>query len=163
MIETAIFAAGCFWNVDSAFRQVKGIISTTVGYTGGTVESPTYKEVCTGKTGHVEAVKVEYNPDLISYKDLLEIFWAIHDPTQLNMQWPDIGTQYRSVIFYLTETQRRLASSSKEKLEKSRTFSRPIVTEILSAKPFYRAEEYHQNYYEKNKIIKTCHFCRNLI
>ncbi len=161
MTETAIFAAGCFWGVESAFRQIEGVTDTTVGYTGGNYENPSYKIVCNGKTGHAEAVKVEYDPEKISYDDLLEVFWAIHDPTQKNMQWPDIGTQYRSAIFYLDETQKQKAIASKVQLEKNHTFPRPIATEITPAKEFYPAEDYHQNYYDKNGIVKTCPICIN--
>jgi peptide-methionine (S)-S-oxide reductase len=161
MTETAIFAAGCFWGVESAFRQIEGVTDTTVGYTGGNYEDPSYKIVCNGKTGHAEAVKVEYDPEKISYDDLLEVFWAIHDPTQKNMQWPDIGTQYRSAIFFLDETQKQKAIASKVQLEKNHIFPRPIVTEISPAKEFYPAEDYHQNYYQKNGIEQTCPICIN--
>lgn len=157
--EKATFAAGCFWGVEAAFRQFlnKGIISTRVGYTGGHTKNPTYREVCSHTTGHAEAVEVEFDPTKISYQDLLDIFWSIHDPTTLNRQGPDVGDQYRSAIFYHSEEQRRLAEESKQRLEESKRFSRPIVTEILPAQEFYEAEDYHQQYYEKKGIVPTCH------
>src|SRR5262250_2149334 len=139
----ATFAAGCFWGVEDAFRQVKGVTSTTVGYTGGTTKNPTYKEVCTDRTGHAEAVEVEFDPARVTYQDLLTVFWKSHDPTTLNRQGPDVGTQYRSAIFFHSPEQETLARTSKERLEKSGRFSRPIVTEILPASEFHRAEEYH--------------------
>ena len=152
MEKTATFAAGCFWGVEDAFRQVKGVTATEVGYTGGTKESPTYKEVCTGRTGHAEAVKVTYDPDVVSYEDLLDIFWSNHDPTQLNRQGPDFGTQYRTEIFVLDDEQKQAAVSSKQELEASGRFRRPIVTAISAASTFWRAEEYHQQYFEKQGI-----------
>ncbi len=147
--EKATFGAGCFWGVEAAFRQVKGVTSTSVGYMGGTLENPTYKDVCTDRTGHAEVVDVLYDPATVSYEGLLEVFWSIHDPTTLNRQGPDRGTQYRSVIFYHTPVQEAAARASKEKLQRSGIFKRPIVTQIEPAKEFYRAEEYHQQYYEK--------------
>lgn len=149
MTEKATFAAGCFWGVEAAFRQLDGVVSTQVGYTGGTTESPTYKRVCSGKTGHAEAVEVTYDPSRIAYEDLLEAFWKAHDPTQLNRQGWDVGSQYRSGIFYHSEQQAEVARASKAALEGSGAFKRPIATEIQAAGPFYRAEEYHQQYYEK--------------
>lgn len=150
MTETATFAAGCFWGVEASFRRVKGVISTRVGYTGGTTDHPTYREVCTGRTGHAEAVEITFDPAVISYRELLDVFWSIHDPTQLNRQGPDTGTNYRSVIFYHTGTQKLLAKESKEHLQASRRFgSRRIVTEIVAAEVFWPAEEYHQQYFEK--------------
>lgn len=146
----ATFAAGCFWGVEETFRHLEGVVNTTVGYTGGTSPNPTYKQVCTGKTGHAEAVLVEYNPDVISYEQLLQAFWKCHDPTQVNRQGPDVGTQYRSVIFYHDEQQRKLAEASKKNLEKSGRFVRPVATRIVPVEPFYKAEEYHQQYLEKN-------------
>jgi peptide-methionine (S)-S-oxide reductase len=148
-MEKATFGAGCFWGVEAAFRQAKGVRSTTVGYAGGTLKNPTYKDVCTDKTGHVEVVQVEYDPSQVSYEDLLDVFWKNHDPTQLNRQGPDVGTQYRSVIFFHTPEQEAAARASKEKLQGSGVFKRPIVTEILPAPEFYRAEDYHQQYLEK--------------
>jgi peptide-methionine (S)-S-oxide reductase len=151
-MENATFAAGCFWGIEAAFQRVEGVISTTVGYTGGSKEKPTYKEVCTGRTGHAEAVEVIYDPSKVSYGALLDVFWSIHDPTLLNRQGPDVGTQYRSVIFYHNAEQESNARAAKEKLEKSGKFNRKIVTEIVPATTFYPAEEYHQNYYEKHGI-----------
>ena len=154
-MEKATFAAGCFWGVEAAFRQVKEVVSTTVGYTGGSFENPTYKQVCSGKTGHAEAVEVEYDPSHISYEELLTVFWEIHDPTTLNRQGPDIGAQYRSAIFFHTPDQKVAAIASKEKLQRSGRYKNPIVTEITPASQFYRAEEYHQQYFEKRG--SACH------
>jgi peptide-methionine (S)-S-oxide reductase len=151
-METAIFAAGCFWGVEATFRQVEGVVSATVGYTGGTTTEPTYKDVCSGKTGHAEAVEVIYDPQRVAYETLLEVFWKNHDPTTLNRQGPDIGTQYRSAIFYLTPEQEAAAKVSKEQLEASGRYKRPVVTEITPASTFYRAEEYHQRYFEKHGL-----------
>jgi peptide-methionine (S)-S-oxide reductase len=148
--EKATFAAGCFWGVEAAFREVKGVISTQVGYTGGRTQDPTYEEVCTGRTGHAEAVEVIFDADIVSYQELLGLFWSIHDPTQLNRQGPDYGTNYRSAIFYHSDDQKNLALESMKKLEDSGRFGkRPVVTEIVPATPFYPAEEYHQQFYEK--------------
>ena len=148
--EKATFAAGCFWGVEAAFREVKGVISTQVGYTGGRTQDPTYEEVCTGRTGHAEAVEVIFDADIVSYQELLGLFWSIHDPTQLNRQGPDYGTNYRSAIFYHSDDQKNLAQESMKKLEDSGHFGkRPVVTEIVPATPFYPAEEYHQQFYEK--------------
>lgn len=149
-METAAFAAGCFWGVEAAFRRVKGVISTTAGYSGGTTKNPTYEQVCTDTTGHAETVRIEYDPNQISYDQLLEVFWRIHDPTQLNRQGLDVGRQYRSVIFYYNAEQEAAARASKERLEASGKFGRPIVTEIVPAAEFYPAEDYHQRYYEKH-------------
>jgi peptide-methionine (S)-S-oxide reductase len=151
MNEKAIFAAGCFWGVEAAFRKIEGVISTRVGYTGGHFKNPTYENVCSHKTGHAEAIVITFDPSIVSYNQLLDIFWKIHDPTTLNRQGWDVGTQYRSAIFYLNENQRAAALSSKEKLEKSGEFKKPIVTEIVPATEFYEAEEYHQQYHEKNR------------
>ena len=148
----ATFAAGCFWHVEELFSKVKGVTSTAVGYTGGHVDNPSYEDVCTDNTGHAEAVQVEYDPSQVSYDDLLKIFWENHNPTTLNRQGPDIGTQYRSAIFFHDSEQEKTANESKENLEKSNRFSNKIVTQIVPAKPFYRAEEYHQRYFEKNNI-----------
>ncbi len=148
-MERATFAAGCFWGVEAAFRQVKGVISTSVGYTGGALKNPTYKDVCSGKTGHAEALEVQYDPSQVSYEALLNLFWNIHDPTTLNRQGPDLGAQYRSAIFFHTPEQKAAAIASKEKLQRSDRYKNPIVTEITSASQFYRAEEYHQQYMEK--------------
>jgi peptide-methionine (S)-S-oxide reductase len=152
----ATFAAGCFWGVEDAFRQVDGVTKTTVGYTGGTTENPSYKEVCTGRTGHAEAVEVEFDPAKVSYLQLLAVFWKSHDPTTVNRQGPDVGTQYRSAIFYHDAEQDKEARASKAELEKGHVFKRPIVTEIQPAGAFYRAEDYHQQYFEKQGI-RSCH------
>lgn len=149
-MATASFAAGCFWGVEAAFRKVKGVTSTEVGYMGGDTDHPTYKQVCSGKTGHAETVKVEYDPSIVSYEQLLELFWKLHDPTQKNRQGPDIGSQYRSVLFVYTPAQEALALKMKQQLNKSGRYSQPIVTEIVSAPGFHRAEEYHQRYLEKS-------------
>lgn len=151
-MEKATFAAGCFWGVEAAFRQVKGVLSTAVGYTGGTTENPTYRDVCTDKTGHAEAVLVEFDPSVVSYNELLDVFWNIHDPTTLNRQGPDFGSQYRSAIFYHNEEQKVAAIASKERLEKSGKYRNSIVTEITPASEFYMAEEYHQQYLEKRGL-----------
>lgn len=151
-MEKATFAAGCFWGVEAAFRQVQGVKSTTVGYTGGSFENPTYRDVCSGRTGHAEAVEVEYDPSVVSYEELLNVFWENHDPTTLNRQGPDVGTQYRSAIFYHTPEQEAAARASKERLESGGRYRNRIVTEIKPATPFYRAEEYHQQYLEKRGL-----------
>jgi peptide-methionine (S)-S-oxide reductase len=149
MTETATFAAGCFWGIESAFREIPGVVDAEVGYTGGTTEHPTYKQVCSGRTGHAEAVRVVFDPDRVSYGDLLGAFWRVHDPTQLNRQGPDVGTQYRSAIFTHSADQEAAARASREALAASRPFGRPVATEIVPAGPFWRAEEYHQRYFEK--------------
>ncbi|MFX0044114.1 MAG: peptide-methionine (S)-S-oxide reductase MsrA [Candidatus Hodarchaeota archaeon] len=147
----AIFAAGCFWGVEEKFRKVEGVISTRVGYIGGTFTKPTYKDVCSHKTGHAEAIEITFDPLKVSFDDLLEVFWSIHDPTTLNRQGPDIGTQYRSAIFYIDSEQKEKAIRSKAKLEASKRFKNPIVTQIAPASEFWEAEEYHQQYVEKRK------------
>ena len=147
--ETASFAAGCFWGVEAAFRELKGVKSTMVGYMGGHTEDPTYGDVCSGTTGHAETVQVIFDPSKISYEKLLETFWNKHDPTTKNRQGPDVGSQYRSIIFYHTEKQKNLAVASKNKLEVSGKYKDPIVTEIIPAHAFYPAEDYHQQYLEK--------------
>lgn len=152
----ATFAAGCFWGVEATFRQIPGVIATRVGYTGGDLKNPTYKDVCTDETGHAEAVEVEYDPAKVSYEELLNVFWENHDPTQLNRQGPDFGTQYRSAIFYHSPEQEQSARASKQELEKSRRYSRPIVTQIVPSVTFYQAEDYHQQYLEKRGLA-TCH------
>ncbi len=152
----ATFGAGCFWGVEEAFRKIKGVISTRVGYAGGTFENPAYEDVCSGKTGHAEAVEVEYDPAVVSYGELLEVFWKIHDPTSVNRQGPDIGAQYRSVIFCHDLEQEAEARASKEKLERSHVYGKPVVTEITPASRFYEAEEYHQRYLEKHGMSR-CH------
>jgi peptide-methionine (S)-S-oxide reductase len=156
-MEKATFGAGCFWGVEEMFRNVKGVASTSVGYMGGTLENPTYEDVCTGRTGHAEVVEVEYDPAQVSYGELLNVFWGAHDPTTLNRQGPDVGAQYRSVIFYHSPGQKAEAEASKEQQEKSGRFKRPIVTQIVPAATFYLAEEYHQKYLAKRGITQ-CHF-----
>lgn len=156
-IQKATFGAGCFWGVEAAFRQLRGVVSTSVGYMGGTLENPTYEDVCTDRTGHAEVVEVLYDPAQIAYENLLEVFWRIHDPTTLNRQGPDRGTQYRSVIFYHTPEQEATARASKERLERSGKFKREIVTKIEPAARFWKAEEYHQQYYEKTGR-RSCRF-----
>ncbi|MDH4123106.1 MAG: peptide-methionine (S)-S-oxide reductase MsrA [Thermoplasmata archaeon] len=153
MVEKAIFAAGCFWHVQDTFSRLKGVISATSGYAGGNYKDPTYEIVCTGRTGHAESVLVEYDPSLISYDQLLEVFWDMHDPTTLNRQGPDRGTQYRSAIFYTTPEQKTKAESSRDRLQGSPEFkNRKIVTEIKPASEFYKAEDYHQNYLQKKGL-----------
>ena len=152
----ATFAAGCFWGVEATFRQLPGVTSTRVGYLGGHTDQPTYKDVCTDRTGHAEAVEVEFDPAKISYDQLLDVFWENHDPTQLNRQGPDWGTQYRSAIFFHTPQQEAAAQASKEKLEKSGRFHKPIATQIVPEATFYEAEDYHQQYLEKRGLA-TCH------
>jgi peptide-methionine (S)-S-oxide reductase len=151
MMKKATFGAGCFWGVETRFGKVKGVVETVVGYTGGTTDNPTYKDVCTNKTGHAEVVQVTYDPSIVSYEELLEIFWNLHNPTTLNRQGWDIGTQYRSAVFYHDEDQRLAAIALKDKLDQSGKFHNPIVTEIVPISKFTRAEEYHQKYHEKNK------------
>jgi peptide-methionine (S)-S-oxide reductase len=154
--EKAVFGAGCFWGVEAAFRQIPGVLSTRVGYLGGTMKNPTYRDVCTGRTGHAEVVEVTYDPARVSYDDLLTVFWENHDPTTLNRQGPDVGEQYRSAIFYQNESQRAAAEASKDERDKSGRYRRPIVTEITPASEFYEAEEYHQQYLEK-RGLSSCH------
>jgi peptide-methionine (S)-S-oxide reductase len=156
MIEKATFGAGCFWGVEAAFREVPGVVNVTVGYEGGHTENPTYEEVCTDLTGHAEVAQVEYDPQKVSYEQLLDVFWSIHDPTQVNRQGPDVGTQYRSVIFFHTPEQEQAARASKARLESSGRYRRPIATAIEPAQTFYRAEEYHQQYLAK-RGLKHCH------
>lgn len=148
--EKATFAAGCFWHVEATFRKITGVVDVTSGYTGGTLPNPTYEQVCSDKTGHAEAIVVEFDPSRISYEKLLDVFWEEHDPTTLNSQGPDVGTQYRSVIFYHSPAQQAAAITSKERLDKSGRYHHPIVTAIVPAGPFYKAEDYHQRYYEKH-------------
>jgi len=150
-LQLATFAAGCFWGVEETFAKLKGVRKTMVGYTGGTVKDPTYKVVCNGKTGHAESVQITYNPKEITYEELLSVFWNNHDPTTPNQQGPDIGEQYRSIIFYHTLEQKLAAEKSLELLEKSGKFTRSIVTQILPAQKFYQAEEYHQKYFLKQR------------
>ena len=154
--EIATFAAGCFWGVEAAFRKIEGVKFTKVGYTGGSLEDPTYKDVCSGKTGHAEAVEIVYDPKIVSYEDLLNVFWNIHDPTTLNRQGPDRGTQYRSSIFYHNDLQKETAFATKEKLQRAGRYNGNIVTEIVPATVFYQAEEYHQQYFEKQGHSGGC-------
>jgi len=154
--ELATFGAGCFWGVEVTFRNVPGVKDALVGYLGGTMANPTYRDVCTGRTGHAEVVQVSYDPAEVSYVKLLDVFWENHDPTTLNRQGPDVGTQYRSAIFYHTPEQKRVAEESKSRLEASGRFRRPIVTEITAASTFYPAEDYHQRYLEKRGLA-SCH------
>ncbi len=155
-LEKATFGAGCFWCVEAIFQDVKGVISVKSGYAGGTVKNPTYKEVCTGRTGHAEVIQVTYNPDVVKYETLLEAFWLSHDPTQLNRQGADIGTQYRSVIFYHTATQEMLAKEYKDRLNRENAYGKPVVTEISAISDYYPAEDYHQDYYDQNPTNSYC-------
>jgi peptide-methionine (S)-S-oxide reductase len=156
LLKKAAFAAGCFWGVEAAFRQVNGVVDTQVGYMGGSVDAPNYKLVCSGRTGHAEALEVTFDPAIVSYEQLLDLFWSIHDPTQMNRQGVDVGSQYRSVIFYHDEEQREKAIVSKQRIQRSGQFSKPVVTEIVPASHFWRAEEYHQRYAEKHGGA-SCH------
>jgi peptide-methionine (S)-S-oxide reductase len=155
-METATFGGGCFWGVEAAFRQLPGVVDTAVGYMGGTLENPTYKDVCTDRTGHAEVVQVTFDPAKLKYEQLLDSFWQFHDPTQFNRQGPDYGKQYRSVIFFHSPEQERIARESKEKLQASGRFAKKIVTEISPAQAFWRAEDYHQRYLEKRGLAQ-CH------
>lgn len=148
-LEKATFGAGCFWGVEEVFRKLPGVKGTAVGYSGGTMVDPTYEDVCTGRTGHAEVVQVEFDPAVVAYDALLDVFWNNHDPTTLNRQGPDFGTQYRSAVYYHSEQQRAAAEAAKARLDASGRFRRSIVTEITAASPFYRAEEYHQQYVQK--------------
>ena len=157
-LETATFAAGCFWCVEAIFQNVQGVTSVVSGYTGGTVENPTYEQVCSGSTGHAEACQITYDPAKVSYKELLEVFWQTHDPTTLNRQGNDTGTQYRSAIFYHTDQQKQTAEAYKKELIAAKIWDKPIVTEIAPLKKFYKAETYHQNYYRENSGQPYCRF-----
>lgn len=154
-MEKATFGAGCFWGVEATFRRVPGVLNTAVGYAGGTKDNPTYKEVCSGDTHHAEVVEVEFDPRVVSYDELLKVFWESHDPTQVNRQGPDFGEQYRTVIFYHSPDQEAKARASKEALQASGRHSKPIATQILPAPAFWRAEEYHQQYLEK-RGVESC-------
>jgi peptide-methionine (S)-S-oxide reductase len=154
--ETATFGAGCFWGVEAAFRQIPGVVATAVGYLGGTLVNPTYHDVCTGRTGHAEVVEVQFDPAKVTFDQLLDVFWKNHDPTTLNRQGPDVGAQYRSAIFFHSPEQEKAALASKERLQTSGRFRRPIVTEITPASTFYKAEDYHQQYLEKRGLA-SCH------
>ena len=157
MTEIATFGAGCFWGVEAAFQRVPGVIETAVGYSGGHTESPSYQDVCTDETGHAEVVQVTFDPAKVSFEQLLQAFWSMHDPTQLNRQGPDVGTQYRTAIFFHSPEQAAVAKKSREALEASGKLKRPIATEITPAGKFYRAEEYHQKYLQKRGAA-SCHF-----
>lgn len=152
----ATIAGGCFWCTEAIFKRLKGVESVTPGYTGGHTENPTYEEVCSGKTGHAEAIEIEFDPNVISYEKLLDVFWRLHDPTTLNKQGPDIGTEYRSAIFYHSERQKRIAKESKRKVEESRMYKDRIVTEIVPFSKFYKAEGYNQDFYAKNSSSPYC-------
>ena len=155
-MEKATFAAGCFWGVEATFRQMPGVVSTRVGYTGGQTENPTYKEVCTDRTGHAEAVEVEFDPAKVHYADLLKVFWENHDPTQVNRQGPDWGSQYRSVIFTHNDEQFAQARARIAELNASGSYRKPIATQVVPARTFWKAEEYHQKYLEKRGMV-SCH------
>ena len=155
-MEQAMFGAGCFWGVEATFRDLPGVLDTEVGYAGGHMDDPRYEEVCTGKTGHAEVVRIRFDSNEISYSDLLDVFWKCHNPTTLNRQGPDIGTQYRSAVFYANDSQRKTALRSKAAQEDSGVYRKPIVTEIVPAKDFYPAEDYHQRYLEKRGLAH-CH------
>ena len=154
--DTAVFGGGCFWCVEAIYVELKGVVSVTSGYSGGSTENPSYRQVCTGTTGHAEVCQIIYDPSVISFDKLLEVFWTVHDPTQLNRQGNDIGTKYRSVIFYTSKAQRDLAENYKAKLNNEKTFDKPVVTEISPLKAFYKAEDYHQDYFDKNGNAPYC-------
>lgn len=156
--ETATFGAGCFWCVEAVFQELKGVQSVTSGYSGGQIKNPTYREVCSGLTGHAEVCNIIYDPKVISFKELLEAFWGSHDPTTLNKQGADSGTQYRSVIYYHSAEQQEIAEFYKKKLNDENAFGKPVVTEISAAGPFYKAEDYHQNYFNENGDAPYCQF-----
>ncbi len=156
MTENAMFGAGCFWGVEELYRELPGVTSTAVGYAGGTTENPTYEQVCSDATGHAEVVQVTYDPSIVSYEKLLDIFWANHNPTLVNRQGPDIGSQYRSAIYTYSPQQQKTAEASRDALDKSGKWKSPVVTEILPAKPFYKAEDYHQQYLHK-RGLGSCH------
>lgn len=156
--EKATFGAGCFWCVEAVFQQLKGVEKVISGYTGGKVKDPTYREICGGRTGHAEVAQITFDPQIVSFKELLEVFWSSHDPTTLNRQGADKGTQYRSAVFYHNEEQRKLAVTYKEELDKSKVFTDPIVTEITVLGEFYLAEDYHQNYFNNNPSQPYCQF-----
>lgn len=157
-METATFANGCFWCTEAIFARLKGVKSVLPGYAGGKIEDPSYEQVCTGRTGHAEAAQIEFDPQIISYEKLLEVFWNTHDPTTLNRQGNDVGTQYRSIIFYHNDEQKQIAEKSKRNLEERNVFNDPIVTEIVPMITFYVAEDYHHNYYQQNQDIPYCRF-----
>ena len=155
-LKTAVFGGGCFWCIEAVFERAKGVVSVTSGYAGGETENPNYRDVCSGTTGHAEVVKIEYDPSIIGYEELLEVFWKAHDPTTLNRQGADAGTQYRSIILYTDREQREIAEKSKKELEKAGIFKDPVVTEIKELEKFYPAENYHQDYYQNNSSAGYC-------
>jgi peptide-methionine (S)-S-oxide reductase len=155
-LKTAVFGGGCFWCIEAVFERVKGVVSVTSGYAGGETENPNYRDVCSGTTGHAEVVKIEYDPSIIGYEELLEVFWKAHDPTTLNRQGADAGTQYRSIILYTDREQREIAEKSKKELEQPGIFKNPVVTEIKELEKFYPAEDYHQDYYQNNSSAGYC-------
>ena len=155
-LKTAVFGGGCFWCIEAVFERAKGVVSVTSGYAGGETENPNYRDVCSGTTGHAEVVKIEYDPSIIGYEELLEVFWKAHDPTTLNRQGADAGTQYRSIILYTDREQREIAEKSKKELEKAGIFKAPVVTEIKELEKFYPAEDYHQDYYQNNSSAGYC-------
>ena len=157
-LETATFGSGCFWCTEAVFQQLRGVKTVVSGYSGGNVENPTYEDICTGRTGHAEVIQVTYDPAVISFDELLKVFWQTHDPTTPNQQGNDVGTQYRSAVFYRTDDQRRTAEQYKQQLDAAKTFPRPIVTEITPLKNFYPAEKYHQNYFNLNPSQSYCQF-----
>jgi peptide methionine sulfoxide reductase msrA/msrB len=159
--EVATLAGGCFWGMEEIIRKIPGVLNTVVGYTGGTTEKPTYRQVCTGTTGHAEAVQIEFDPEKISYEEILGYFFRMHDPTTLNRQHNDVGTQYRSAIFYNTEEQKKVAEAAKAKVDQSGKWKKPVVTEITKAGAFYAGEDYHQKYLVKNPGGYNCHFLRD--
>ncbi|GAA4274778.1 peptide-methionine (S)-S-oxide reductase MsrA [Aquimarina gracilis] len=160
-LQTAVFAGGCFWCTEAVFQRLEGVASVISGYTGGTIKNPAYREITTGRTGHAEAVKIEFDSDVISFEELLEVFFVTHDPTTLNRQGADKGTQYRSAIFYVNEEQKTIAYKIIEHLDTEKVFDNPIVTEVAPLGPFYNAEDYHQNYYNQNSTQGYCQFVIN--
>jgi peptide-methionine (S)-S-oxide reductase len=159
--ETAIFAGGCFWCTEAVFQRINGVHTVISGYTGGAIKNPAYREICTGRTGHAEAIKIEFDASIVSFKELLEVFFATHDPTTLNRQGNDVGTQYRSEIFYTSETQKQIAEKFINALDQEKVFDKPIVTALSEEKAFYHAEEDHQNYYNDNTLQPYCQFIIN--
>lgn len=155
-LKTAVFGGGCFWCIEAVFERIKGVVSVTSGYAGGETENPNYTDVCSGTTGHAEVVKIEYDPSIIGYEELLEVFWKAHDPTTLNRQGADVGTQYRSIILSADREQREIAEKSKKELEKAGIFKDPVITEIKELEKFYPAEDYHQDYYQNNSSAGYC-------
>ena len=156
--DTTVLGAGCFWCIEAVFLSLNGVESVESGYSGGHLKDPTYKDICTGNSGHAEVAKIIFNPEIISFEEILEVFWKTHDPTTLNKQGNDVGTQYRSVVFYLNEKQKNIASYYKIELEKSGAWDQPIVTEISELEDYYKAENYHQNYYQQNKNQSYCKY-----